>query len=245
MITKHELTRRITHTSRALADLRRPAPQFAQLRPSGITAERVETAHRELVRIHDPAVIIRALHHLDEHAAGYPANSMPGPSGSGGVSDRTGEIVAAPFAVVDELGLDDEPARPDTVTSDADDLDTQSERMLRTALELLTSTNSAGTYRLGIRLERSTETVCWIIAEWARLPQARWCKHCLGTNGHRALAHHGRYRDLCRQCGDWRAVNKKLPPADVLPYLQRGQTRMIPARLLARHRARLPRSVRR
>lgn len=230
MIHRHELERRLGLATRALR-----YNELAHHPAKGRNLDRVNAAYEDLAAVTTGDTIDKALAHLADHQAGYPTNSMPDPTGSGGHSDRTGEQVVSPFC---DPGDDSDRARIDTVTAELDELDTRSASLRDTALELLTSPNTA---KLTARLEEDASRIRWLLKRWAREPDMRWCSHCWKTNRHREPVHLGQYKDLCRGCGDWRGVNKKLPHADFMPYLQRHEPHRIPARLLSKHRAKLPR----
>lgn len=197
--------------------------------------ERVTAALTDITVILDGDTLTKAHNHLTDHQAGYPTNSMPDPTGTGGVSDRTGETVAAPYADPNDPN---DHARIDHVTAEVHDLDTCTTRLQHDTLHILCNTN---TTILARHIEQDASRVRWIIKRWAREPDTRWCTHCWKTNRHREPVHAGRYKDLCRECGEWRAVNKKLPHAGFMSYLQRHERHRIPVRLLNKHRAKLPR----
>ena len=230
MITQHELEHRLGMAQRALAhhdQARHPA--------RGRSLERIVAAHEDLVVVLAGATLTKAHVHLVDHQAGYSTNSMPEPSGRGGVSDRTGETVVAPFKDPDDDG---DHARLDIVTAEVGDLDTCSARLEHDAIHLLCSSDVA---LLSRHVEEDASRIRWVVKRWAREPDVRWCRHCWATNRHREPVHLGRYKDLCRECGEWRAVNKQLPHLDFMGYLQRHERHRIPQRLLNKHRAKLPR----
>lgn len=116
-----------------------------------------------------------------------------------------------------------------------------------TALEALASTlhrastlATATTHNQGSagQLLAATTYARRIVENWARTPAARWCTHCAAVSAYKAPVARGRYKDLCSKCGDWRAVNRQLPPRDILAYLQTGDP--IPQRLLDRHHMTVP-----
>lgn len=215
-LSAHELHRRLGIAHRALNHHHTHAQHPARHR----SAERLAAATSDIEYVTATTRISRALAHLNDHQGGYPTGSN-GPQGIGGHSDRTGTTATND---------------PDQVASDLDELDTITARIERTAMQLLCSPE---TQRLTRQLETDTARARWLIARWAKEPDMRWCAHCWQTNRHREPAATGRYRDLCRPCGDWRKVNKSLPPADVLAYLQ--TRRPVPQALMRRHRAKLPR----
>jgi hypothetical protein len=230
VITQHELEHRLGIAIRALAHHDQAAHPARRA-----SLDRITAAHADLEVVLTGDTLAKAHRHLAEHQAGYSTNSMPEPTGRGGVSDRTGETVVAPYADPDDPG---DRARHDTVTDELTDLDQCSARLQHDALHLLCSPD---VNRLSRQVEADASRLRWILKRWAREPDMRWCTHCWKTNRHREPVHLGRYKDLCRECGEWRAVNKKLPHADFLPYLQRHERHRIPVRLLNKHRAKLPR----
>lgn len=230
MITQHELEHRLGIATRALAHQHR-----AHHPATGRNHERLTAAADDIDAVTTGDTITKALAHLADHQAGYPTNSMPDPTGSGGVSDRTGETVAAPYA--DPNDPNDRP-RIDTVTAELDELDTRTARLAHDTMHTLCADQLGPLTR---RIEEDASRVRWLLKRWAREPDMRWCRHCWETNRHREPVHLGRYKDLCRECGEWRSVNKKLPHQDFLPYLQRHERHRIPVRLLNKHRAKLPR----
>lgn len=225
MITEHELVRRLHITERSIDHC--PPRTF-----TGHDADRVTAAIEDIRRVRTGNLLRRALTHLSDHQAGHPASSMPLPSGQGGLpSDRTGETAVAPVADQDE------PARPDVVASSTEELDTTSKELMATALKLL---GGHPVTPLTKYLERDASIIRGLVMRWAREPDVRWCRWCWKTNAYRSPVYDSRYADLCRRCGDWRAVNGELPQAEIIRYLQIGKTP--PRTLLEKYRAKLPRT---
>jgi hypothetical protein len=225
MITRHELTRRLTRT-RIHLDHRVVAGLH------GTTSRRATAARDDVARVLEAGVIDRAHRHLADHQAGYPASSVPDPGGKGGHSDRTSDLATG--------GAGDHD-RTDPVTAETSDLDAITARLEVDSLQLLKP--GAPVAKIAARLETDAQRAWWILLRWAREPDIRWCQHCRKTNGHREPVLRGKYRDLCARCGAWRATNKALPPADILRYLQTRQP--VPPNLLAKHRMKLPRDRKR
>lgn len=204
----------------------------------GPTGRRITAALEDLIEIAKPPTIANAWRHLEDNAAGYPATSMGSPIGTGTVSDRTGELVVSPYDNPDDKS--DGP-RPDQVTSELLALDELTTRLRTNTLQLLAGDPP---YKLAITIETDARCLRFDLKRWARQPDVRWCKHCWSTNTTRTPVHQGRYKDLCRSCGEWRTVNRKLPPKEILEYLQRDERSRIPRTLLERHRCKVPRSRR-
>jgi hypothetical protein len=226
MITRHELTRRLTR-ARIHLDHR----TVAGLR--GDTSRRATAARDDIARVLQPGLIDRAHRHLADHqATGLPASSAVDASGSSDpdltYTDRTGSTATGAH---------------DPIAAEADELDERAARLEVDSLQLLKP--GAKTHVIAKRLEEDSQRVRWILLRWAREPDIRWCTHCRTTNGHREPVLRGKYKNLCLRCGEWRATNKALPHADILPYLQRGEAHRIPRSLLNKHHVKLPRVRRR
>jgi hypothetical protein len=230
VITLDVLVRRLRVVEKALAG---SSP------PGGVASKRVAAALTDVREVLDVKLLGRALQHLGEHQAGFPASSMAGASGKGGVSDRTGESVVAPF-LVSVGGEVLERARYDDVMSETDDIDVLSERLVAGSLRLY-----VGRYQLAKQLERDAMDLRYLLLRWAREPDVRWCKHCSETNGRKSVVWAGKSRDLCRPCAEWRSTNKVLPHADLIGYVQDGRPGQIPRKLLNKHRVKVPRTRRR
>lgn len=174
----------------------------------------IETATNDIVHI--CAHIARAHTVMLENTQGIPS-SMGGGGTPTGVSDPTGRAILT----------------TDPASSALEELDRTTERMVAHARNL-----HLGRIMYGRRLVTETGHARRIVENWDRPVTTRWCTHCAKINAYKAPAAQGRYKDLCRKCGDWRAVNKQLPPRDILGYLQTGDP--IPQRLLDRHHAIIP-----
>jgi hypothetical protein len=68
--------------------------------------------------------------------------------------------------------------------------------------------------------------------------EVRWCTSCQRDGGHLEPIAAGRYHDVCRWCGEMRALNGQLPPMELLRAHRRSQP--ITQQMLDRHRMRLP-----
>lgn len=233
MITVDTLARRVGVAARALEQVG-PFP--------GATGDRVVAARKDLAVVLSGDRMRRAVARLGEFQGGFPASSMPEPSGQGGLpSDRAGELVVASWAVDGSDGEDPEPARPVEVVGDAEELDWCSLLVVQAAVRVY-----VGRVDLDVeakRLERVTARLRALVLSLARELDAPGCRHCWGTNRHWSRLGKPRYTDLCRRCGDWRSVNGVLPQLEILRYLQVGKTP--PRALLEKHRAKLPRTKRR
>jgi hypothetical protein len=233
VISRYELERRITAS---VVHLRH---RHAALVPAkGISATRLTDALAELEQL-TPGMIRAAHRHLDDMQAGYSPTSGAPPGPRGSVSDRTGESVVAPHDDPDDTTGRGRP-RLDPVTERTTLLEDATARLVVDTFAVL---HERGTYYLARRIETDTIDVTTIVRRWSKSRDERYCTHCLATNGYRELTTSSPYGSVCRRCGDWRGVNKQLPPKDILEYLQLGKTP--PRRLIEKHRAKLPRSVRR
>lgn len=65
-----------------------------------------------------------------------------------------------------------------------------------------------------------------------------WCASCYRDNKHCEPTAHGRYKGLCRFCGDWRAAHKIVPPLEIIEARHRGRriTSVMVQRALAQQR---------
>ena len=65
-----------------------------------------------------------------------------------------------------------------------------------------------------------------------------WCRSCHRDNKHCEPTAHGRYKDLCRFCGDWNAAHKALPPHEIIEARHRGMriTSVMVQRAIAKQR---------
>jgi hypothetical protein len=226
MITRLELTRRLTR-ARIHLDHRVVAGLH------GTTSRRATAARDDVARVLQPGLIDRAHRHLADHqAAGLPSSSAVDASGSSDAdltyTDRTGSTATGAH---------------DPIAAEAGELDDITARLEVDSLQLLRP--DALVANIARRLEEDSQRVRWSLLRWAREPDIRWCEHCRITNGHREPVLRGKYKNLCLRCGEWRATNKALPHADILPYLQRGEAHRIPRSLLSKHHVKLPRVRRR
>lgn len=179
----------------------------------------IETATNDIVHI--AAHLGRAHTVMLENTQGIPS-SMGGGGTPTGVSDPTGRAILT----------------TDPASSALEELDRTTERMVAHARNL-----HLGRIMYGRRLVTETGHARRIVENWDRPTAARWCTHCTQVNAYKAPVAQGRYKELCRKCGDWRAVNGVLPPRDVLGYLQVGDP--VPERVLDRHHAVVPNGKRR
>lgn len=54
-----------------------------------------------------------------------------------------------------------------------------------------------------------------------------WCSSCYRDAGWLEPEHEGRYRGLCRFCGEWRAANGEIPPAGLVRWRHRNPHRRL------------------
>lgn len=174
----------------------------------------IETATNDIVHI--CAHIARAHTVMLENTQGIPS-SMGGGGTPTGVSDPTGRAILT----------------TDPASSALEELDRTTERMVAHARNL-----HLGRIMYGRRLVTETGHARRIVENWDRPPTVRWCTHCMKVNAYRSTVEPGRYKDVCRRCGDWKKINGTLPPRDVLGYLQTNEP--IPDRVLQRHHAIVP-----
>lgn len=174
----------------------------------------IETATNDIVHI--CAHIARAHTVMLENTQGIPS-SMGGGGTPTGVSDPTGRAILT----------------TDPASSALEELDRTTERMVAHARNL-----HLGRIMYGRRLVTETGHARRIVENWDRPPTVRWCTHCMKINAYRSTVEPGRYKDVCRRCGDWKKINGTLPPRDVLGYLQTNEP--IPDRVLQRHHAIVP-----
>lgn len=222
MITAHQLTGRLWCASHALRQ--DPTNRLT----AGATAQRLTAVLADLDEVQKGATITKALQHLHDHEAGYPATSMPAPGGTGSHSNRTQDLVVGP----------DGHHHVDQVMRDRNELDERSRRLARGCLEIYAGRPDI--YHLAKTLEDDARLIRSILKAWAREPDIRWCTNCLRTNNYKNPVHQGRYRELCRRCGEWKATNGKLPSKKIIGYLQTNQVGRIPAQLLASERVKIP-----
>jgi len=174
----------------------------------------IETATNDIVHI--AAHLGRAHTVMLENTQGIPS-SMGGGGAPTGVSDPTGRAILT----------------TDPASSALEELDRTTERMVAHARNL-----HLGRIMYGRRLVTETGHARRIVENWDRPPTVRWCTHCMKINAYRSTVEPGRYKDVCRRCGDWKKINGTLPPRDVLGYLQTNEP--IPDRVLQRHHAIVP-----
>ena len=225
MLNRLELARRIGLTVVQLSH-----SHALPLPARGSTQERLRQARKDLTEVNHPRTITKAWQHLSDHGPGYPATSMGGPSGKGGHSDRTGE-----------LATPDPHGQQDQVSLQLTELDDRTSRLVAQTLGMY----SSGPHTLSKSIEEDARQVRWIVLRWAQEPHVRYCTSCKNDHGYlRTLpGQGGRYVDVCAWCGDYRRVNKALPPPEVLHYHHLGQGR-IPEQVLRKYRHRLPRGRR-
>ena len=174
----------------------------------------IETATNDIVHI--AAHLGRAHTVMLENTQGIPS-SMGGGGAPTGISDPTGQAILT----------------TDPATSALEELDRTTERMVAHARNL-----HLGRIMYGRRLVTETGHARRIVENWDRPVTTRWCTHCAAVNAYRSTVEPGRYKDVCRRCGDWKKINGTLPPRDVLGYLQTNEP--IPDRVLQRHHAIVP-----
>lgn len=193
----------------------------------GVSGSEVDAVAADLVaitkRVDGRTRLDRAHAAMLDNARGIPS-SMGGGGTPTGASDPTGNAILT----------------TDAATSALEELDRSTQLMESHARNLVLLSEP----RLWARkLMSETAHVRRIVENWDRPPAVRWCTHCAAVNAYKNPVAQGRYKDLCRDCGDWKAVNRQLPKPDVIEYLQRGEP--VPERLLGKYRAVLPNSKRR
>ena len=227
MLTLHQLERRI-----ALSIVQLGRLDALPYRPTTATITRLEQARQALADTQQRHAIRSAWRQLNDNAPGYPATSMPGPGAKNSHSDRTGTLAT-------------ETKNPDPVGSVISRLDQRTANLAAQTLAIyVNGPDQAGRYSKQICDD--AHDVRFIILEWSRRPQTRFCTSCERDKGYKqVITTGGRHASngLCPWCGDYKKVNGIEPPADVLHYHHLGPGR-IPERVLAKHRHRLPKGRR-
>lgn len=188
----------------------------------GVSGSEVDAVAADLVaiakRVDGRTRLERAHACMIDNARGIPS-SMGGGGTPTGASDPTGNAIMT----------------TDAATSALEELDRSTQLMESHARNLVLLSEP----RLYARnLMSETAHVRRIVENWDRPPAVRWCTHCMKVNAYRSTVEPGRYKDVCRRCGDWKKINGTLPPRDVLGYLQTNEP--IPERVLQRHHAIVP-----
>lgn len=193
----------------------------------GVSGSEVDAVAADLVaitkRVDGRTRLDRAHAAMLDNARGIPS-SMGGGGTPTGASDPTGNAILT----------------VDAASSALNELDRSTQLMESHARNLVLLSEP----RLWARkLMREAAHVRRIVENWDRPPTVRWCTHCAQVNAYKNPVAQGRYKDFCRPCGDWQAVNGVLPPRDVIGYLQVGDP--VPKRVLDRHHAVVPNGKRR
>lgn len=91
------------------------------------------------------------------------------------------------------------------------------------------------------RLERLKEIICPVplkrsvpaSVQAAEAAGEGWCASCFRDRGWLEPQHEGRYRGLCRFCGEWKAANGEVPPQSVVAWRHRNPHRRLTEQVVA------------